>query len=83
MENITIDEYYNFERNKGYTHVLAEAEIRDLCDRENIIVSKIVRYDGYKVIGKKIEARKEYKSIKKVMEMPLKHVIFQTPDAAK
>lgn len=71
MKKIIIDEFYNFERNIGHIPVgflSVEDEIRDVCDKNKILVQKIIKYEGYRVIGKKIRVRKTYEKFKKVLQ---------------
>jgi len=59
-ETITINESYDFERPVGYKaggHISVEDEILELCKEHRIYVSKIIRYDGYKVFGKKLSKK--------------------------
>jgi len=61
--DIVLDEYYNFERPIGYIppcHITTEGEIRDICKKNKILIQKIIRYDTYRIIGKKVRMKKTY-----------------------
>lgn len=65
-KEIIIDKFYNFERPIGYippAFLTTEAEIRDICKKNRIIVSKIYKFDGYKVYGKRIRNKELFKKI--------------------
>jgi hypothetical protein len=62
-KEIIIDEIYSFERHKGYQPAeffTPEDEIRDICEKQKILIESITPFDGYKVVGKKIRNRKTY-----------------------
>ena len=53
---IKLNEIFLFERPLNYKppfFITVEDEIKNECKKNNIIVDKILKYDGYKVIGKK------------------------------
>ena len=63
MKKIILDEYYSFERPTGYVPQAffnTEAEIRFLCKKNKILVHEIIKFDTYKVIGKKIKNKKSF-----------------------
>jgi len=71
MKEIVLDEYFDFERPKGYTpsaFLKTEDEIRDLCDKNQIIVGDITRFEGYRVVGKKIKSKKQYLQAKEMIK---------------
>ena len=71
MKEIILDEIYNFEKPKGYLpmgFITVEDEIKDICNKNKILVQNIVKFDGYKVYGKKVRNRKTYGKANLVLE---------------
>ena len=69
--DIVLDERYEFERPIGHSpfgFLGTEAEIRNICDKNKILISEFIKYEGYRVIGKKIRIRKSYEKAKKALE---------------
>jgi len=82
MKDIVFDQYINFEREKGYIpncFITPEDEIRDICDKERILVQSIVKFDGYKVYcSKRIRNKKTYQEAKKLLEAKKEEKVIDT-----
>jgi len=66
MKEITLDEYFDFDRPTGYTppsHLTTEDEIRSICKQNKIVVAGIVKFEVYRVTGKKIRNKKTFEML--------------------
>lgn len=71
MKEIVIDEYVNIERPVGYksnSHLTVEDELRYLFHKEKRLVTKILRYDGYRVLCSKKLRKDTYKKFKELIK---------------
>lgn len=70
-KEVVLNQAFLFQRPIGYVpqgYFKTEYEIRHLCDKSNILVSEIIKFEGYKVIGREIKNRKKYNSMKKAID---------------
>lgn len=71
MKIIVLDKYYDFKRREGYFpmgFLTAKDEILEVCRKNRILVSSIVKYDGYQVTGKKIRNKKTFDKAYKALK---------------
>lgn len=70
MKTHTIDKYYKFDRNIGYTPIgyfTTEDEIRALCKKNRIVVQNISKMETYVVTGTKVRSHKDCEKLQEAL----------------
>lgn len=71
MKEIILNQQFEAGRPKGYispTHLTTEAEIKNWCNENKIVVASIKAYEGYSIIGKKVRSKKSCLEYQKVLD---------------